>query len=66
MVQFISAVVVITSFVLYVNSIFCGFVFDDFPAVVKNKDVLGDSSLSSLLWNDYWGMNMSLVIKTFH
>ena len=61
MVKFMSCVIVFVSFALYANSIFCDFVFDDLPAIVKNQDVLGKSSLSRLLWNDYWGMNMSSV-----
>lgn len=46
---------------LYVNSTFCGFVFDDLPAVVNNKDLQDNSSWSNLMWNDFWGTPMRLV-----
>ena len=38
-----------------VNSVFNQFVHDDTPAIVRNKDVQGQTSIKDLLLNDYWG-----------
>lgn len=47
------------SFIIYLNSLDCHFVFDDFSAIINNHDVISmDWSLSSLLLlfqHDYWG-----------
>ena len=42
-----------------VNSVFNQFVHDDTPAIVRNKDVQGQTSIKDLLLNDYWGKPMS-------
>ena len=60
-VKYISFAFVFLSFALYINSILCGFVFDDTSAILKNKDVFGESKITDLLWNDYWGTSMSDV-----
>ncbi|XP_076812940.1 protein O-mannosyl-transferase TMTC3-like [Clavelina lepadiformis] len=52
-------IIFVSSFLLYINSCFCELVFDDVSAVQNNKDVLGETSISALLWNDYWGMSMA-------
>lgn len=49
------------SALLYANSLFCGFVFDDLSAIVNNRDVDIESPWSNLLWNDFWGTPMSEV-----
>uniref|UniRef100_H2Z0G0 dolichyl-phosphate-mannose--protein mannosyltransferase n=1 Tax=Ciona savignyi TaxID=51511 RepID=H2Z0G0_CIOSA len=46
-------------FILYLNSCSCGFVFDDVSAILKNKDVLTNTSISNLFRNDFWGTPMS-------
>ena len=46
---------------LYLNSLDCGLVFDDIPAIKKNNDVLGSTSWLDLLYHDYWGQPMDYV-----
>ena len=50
-----------TAAAVYSNSHDCGFVFDDLSAIVSNKDVHGETSLSEVFTNDYWGTPMSKV-----
>ena len=57
----IIGVIVALPFFLYLNSCLCGFVFDDLSAVKQNRDVLGETPFSALLWNDYWGTSMTDV-----
>lgn len=47
-----------TCVVCYLNSVRCGFVFDDMSAVRANKDLLPTTPISNLLWNDFWGTPM--------
>lgn len=42
----------------YLNSLGGDFVHDDIPAIVRNKDVLAQNSLLSLLKDDFWGVPM--------
>jgi hypothetical protein len=42
----------------YLNALGADFVHDDIPAIVRNKDVLGQTSLFGLLGNDFWGTPM--------
>lgn len=44
----------------YINSLSGDFVHDDLPAIVYNRDVLGTSSITDMLLNDFWGMRMKL------
>ena len=39
----------------YLNAMQCAFVFDDTLAIVTNKDVAPDSTLSAVFTNDFWG-----------
>lgn len=43
----------------YLNALGGDFVHDDIPAIVRNKDVLAQSSLINLLKNDFWGTPMN-------
>uniref|UniRef100_H2Z0F9 dolichyl-phosphate-mannose--protein mannosyltransferase n=1 Tax=Ciona savignyi TaxID=51511 RepID=H2Z0F9_CIOSA len=52
-------IIPLVSFILYLNSCSCGFVFDDVSAILKNKDVLTNTSISNLFRNDFWGTPMS-------
>ncbi|XP_064535532.1 protein O-mannosyl-transferase Tmtc1 isoform X1 [Drosophila montana] len=43
------------AFVLYLNTLNAGFVYDDRRAILGNADVTGAGPLAQLLQNDYWG-----------
>lgn len=43
----------------YFNAIWGDFVHDDVPAIVQNRDVLGETSILELFRNDFWGASMS-------
>lgn len=45
--------------ICYANSINGQFVHDDIVVIVKNPDVLGQTSIWSLFQNDFWGKPMS-------
>ena len=42
----------------YLNSLGCGFVFDDVSAIKDNKDLLPSTPISNLFNNDFWGIPM--------
>ncbi|VDP78658.1 unnamed protein product [Echinostoma caproni] len=46
------------SFVVYLNAIPCGFVFDDASAVKDNQDLRPTTSWLELFKNDFWGTPM--------
>ena len=48
----------ITGFLLYSNSLLCGFVFDDASAIKDNKDIRPNVPLTQLFKNDFWGIPM--------
>ncbi|XP_015921706.1 protein O-mannosyl-transferase Tmtc3 [Parasteatoda tepidariorum] len=54
----IPAIIAISSFMCYANSLNCGLVFDDRPAIVENMDLRPKTALSNLLFNDFWGTPM--------
>ncbi len=43
---------------VYLNTLDCGIVFDDEPAIKKNQDLRPSSPWSNLLWHDFWGAAM--------
>lgn len=43
---------------VYLNSLDCGFCFDDISAIKENEDLRPESSWSNLIWNDFWGTPM--------
>lgn len=45
----------IASSVCYLNSLNCGFVFDDVSAVKENRDLRPNTPLLELFQNDFWG-----------
>lgn len=51
-------ILTIVSFLLYFNSLFCGFVFDDVSAIKDNKDLRSSVPLVDLFKNDFWGIPM--------
>ncbi|CAH8603539.1 unnamed protein product [Dicrocoelium dendriticum] len=58
MVDLESVFIALVCATIYVNSIFCGFVFDDASAVKENKDLRPSTPLSELFRNDFWGTPM--------
>lgn len=54
----IYATVALVAVACYLNALGGDFVHDDIPAVVRNKDVLAQTPLTSLLNNDFWGTPM--------
>ena len=44
---------------LYFNTLDCGLCFDDEAAIKTNQDLRPNSSWSNLLWDDFWGNNIS-------
>lgn len=43
----------------YANGLHGEFVHDDIPAIVRNRDVLGQAPLHAVLGNDFWGTSMA-------
>lgn len=54
------AVITSTAVINYYISLYGSFVFDDVEAIVKNKDVMPTTPLSSVFKNDFWGTSISL------
>ena len=52
---FISALV---GALVYLNSLNCGFCFDDDAAIENNPDLRPNVSWTNLLWDDFWGTPM--------
>ena len=52
------AVVALVAVGCYLNALGGDFVHDDIPAVVRNKDVLAQTTISSVLIDDFWGTPM--------
>ncbi|CAH0392887.1 unnamed protein product [Bemisia tabaci] len=48
-------VVFLASLGCYSNSLRGEFVHDDYPAILRNQDVLGGTGLLELASNDFWG-----------
>ncbi|GBM08234.1 hypothetical protein AVEN_82924-1 [Araneus ventricosus] len=51
-------VIAVSAFLCYLNSLTCGLVFDDQPAIRENMDLRPTTPLSNLLFNDFWGTPM--------
>ncbi len=47
------------SLVLYIGTLWCGFVWDDRAAIVSNVDVRATLLHSGFLIHDFWGQNIS-------
>ena len=44
---------------LYVNTLDCGYCYDDDSAIILNRDLLPETSWSTLLEDDFWGASMT-------
>lgn len=60
-----SLILFVSVCICYLNSLSCGFVFDDVSAVVENQDLRPHVPITNLFWNDFWGTPMQKVILTF-
>ena len=60
--QLVAAAVVCAALgsAIYINTLQCGIVYDDEPAILKNKDLRPTSAWVGLLFHDFWGTNISL------
>lgn len=47
--------VFIISFIVYSNSLSCGFAFDDISAIRDNKDIRPSTPILQIFSNDFWG-----------
>lgn len=45
---------------IYLNTLQCGIVYDDEPAILKNKDLRPTSAWVDLLFHDFWGTNITV------
>lgn len=54
----LTAIVGITAFAVYFNSLGCGFVFDDISAIKDNRDLRPHTPLKNVFFNDFWGTPM--------
>lgn len=48
-------VVFIAGTLCFANSIWAGFAYDDAEVIIRNKDVLGETNITQLFHNDFWG-----------
>lgn len=53
-----SLILFVSVCICYLNSLSCGFVFDDVSAVVENQDLRPHVPITNLFWNDFWGTPM--------
>lgn len=54
-----SILVALCSLICYWSSVRGDFVFDDSEAIVNNRDVTGDASVSAIFSHDFWGDDIS-------
>ncbi|XP_012149593.1 protein O-mannosyl-transferase Tmtc3 isoform X3 [Megachile rotundata] len=57
----LAAIVAISAFAVYLNSLNCGFVFDDISAIKDNRDLRPHTPLKNVFYNDFWGTPMHKV-----
>ena len=53
------------SFVAYWPSLWAGFVFDDRPAIIENKDLRPDVPWNRIWFDDYWGTTLKSVSELY-
>ena len=51
--------VFVTATVVYLNTLDCGFCFDDISAIEQNKDLRPTTPWTNLMWDDFWGTPMN-------
>lgn len=55
---FVASVCTTLGGVIYLNTLKCGIVYDDEPAILKNKDLRPTTTWSGLLFHDFWGTDI--------
>ncbi|CAG4951352.1 unnamed protein product [Parnassius apollo] len=51
----LGAILVLACILVYHNSLYCGFVFDDISAIKENRDLRPQTPISNIFLNDFWG-----------
>ncbi|XP_022126724.1 protein O-mannosyl-transferase Tmtc3 [Pieris rapae] len=51
----LGAIIVLACILVYHNSLYCGFVFDDISAIKENRDLRPQTPISNIFLNDFWG-----------
>jgi len=51
--------VVIIATLVYLNTLDCGFCFDDLSAIEENQDLRPSTPWTNLWWDDFWGTPMN-------
>ena len=59
-VQGASLLCAVIATLVYLNTLDCGFCFDDRSAILENNDLRPSSSWINLMWNDFWGTPMHI------
>ncbi|KAL2719563.1 protein O-mannosyl-transferase Tmtc3-like isoform X1 [Vespula squamosa] len=54
----LTAIIAFIAFAVYLNSLNCGFVFDDISAIKDNRDLRPHTPLKNVFYNDFWGTPM--------
>ena len=54
----VAAFAACVGFACYLNSVICGFVFDDRLAIIDNADVQHGAPLADVWVNDFWGKSL--------
>ena len=45
---------------VYINTLDCGFCFDDSSAIESNQDLRPNTPWTNLIWDDFWGTPMHI------
>ena len=53
-----SCLCAVVAMVVYINTLDCGMVYDDEPAIKWNRDIRPDTPWKQLLMNDFWGTSL--------
>ena len=51
----VAAICAILGSAVYMNTLYCGIVYDDEPAILKNKDLRPSTPWHELFLHDFWG-----------
>ncbi|CAH3992118.1 unnamed protein product [Pieris brassicae] len=60
----LGAILVLACILVYHNSLYCGFVFDDISAIKENRDLRPQTPISNIFLNDFWGTPIHKILHT--